>query len=485
MELRSYLTILRKQWILLVAVLGIAIAGGSLYTLQATPQYASTVTFFITTPSGSDSTAAYQGGLFSQQRVASYADLITGDRLAKSVIKDSGVSMTADQFQKRITATAKPNTVLLTATVTDASAPQAQRLAQSVGSQFTKLVEDLETPPGRKTSAIKAEVVESPRLPARPVTPKPLLDIGLAAMLGLLLGIGLAVLRETLDVSVKSPEQLREFSEAPTLAIIAFDSQAKASPLIVQDTGSQARSEAFRQLRTNLQFVDVDHPPRVVVVTSALPGEGKSTTAANLAITLAAAGTSTVLVEGDLRRPRMIDYLGLEGAVGLTNVLVGQVELDDVLQPWGRYGLTVLSSGSIPPNPSEMLASQNMTDTLEMLTSRFAIVIVDAPPLLPVTDGAILAAKSDGALLVVRHGKTTRGQAQHAIAALRSVDARVLGSVLNMAPSKGPDAYAYGYGYGYLDETGMRPRLEDAGMRPTPPKQAHVLRPSPSEHSLR
>ncbi|MDP9239639.1 MAG: polysaccharide biosynthesis tyrosine autokinase [Actinomycetota bacterium] len=484
MELRNYFAILRKEWILLVAVLGVALAAGVLYTLQATPQYSSSVTFFITTPSGSDSASAYQGGLFSQQRVASYATLITGDRLAKSVIKDSGVALNPAQFKKQITAAAQPNTVLLTATVSDPSAERAQRLAQSVGSQFTKLVEDLETPPGRTTSAIKAEVVESPQLPSRPVSPKPLLDIGLAAILGLLAGIALAVLRETLDVTMKTPDQLHDLSDAPNLAIIAFDAQAKAAPLIVQDPSHPARSEAFRQLRTNLQFVDVDHPPHIVVVTSALPGEGKSTTAANLAITLAAAGTSTVLVEGDLRRPKMVDYLGLEGAVGLTNILVGQVELDDVLQPWGRYGLTVLASGSIPPNPSELLASQNMTDLLDLLTARFAIVIVDAPPLLPVTDGAILAAKSDGALLVIRHGGTTKGQAQHAIAALRSVDARVLGTVLNMAPAKGPDAYAYGYGYGYLDQDGKRPRLTD-DPRPHSRMNTPSPRTSTSEEVLR
>lgn len=464
MELRTYLAILRKQYLLIIVVFGLAIAAAALYTVQATPLYSSTVTFFVTTPSGTDTSAAYQGGLFSQQRVTSYADLITGDRLAKAVIADSRVDLTPGQLEGEISATAKPNTVLLTATVTDPSPRQAQRIAQSIGSQFTKLVQELETPPGGKASTVKAEVVGSPQLPGGPVSPKPLRNIGLAAVLGLLLGVGLAVLRESLDTTVKTSEQLAEISESPTLGIISFDTRAKKAPLIVQEKGHPARAEAFRQLRTNLQFVDVDQPPRIVVLTSALPGEGKSTTAANLAITLAQVGVKTVLVEGDLRRPRVVDYLGLEGAVGLTNVLVGQVSLDDVLQHWGTEQLAVLPGGAIPPNPSELLSSHNMSDVLDRLAGRFDTVIIDAPPLLPVADGAILAAKSDGALLVLRHGKTTRGQAANAVAALRSVDARLLGTVLNMAPAKGADFYGYGYGYGYgrgyADRAGKRPRLE-------------------------
>jgi non-specific protein-tyrosine kinase len=215
-----------------------------------------------------------------------------------------------------------------------------------------------------------------------------------------------------------------------------------------------------RQLRTNLQFVDVDHPPRAVVVTSAVPGEGKSTTAANMAITFAQAGSRVLLIEGDLRRPKVAEYLGVEGAVGLTNVLVGQVGIDDVLQPWGRSGLWVLPSGSVPPNPSELLASQNMTELLRDLETRFDLILIDAPPLLPVTDGAVAAARADGALLVVRYGHTTRAQVQLAVESLEAVDAHLLGCVFNMAPAKGGSAYSYGYGY--EDRPGARPMLDEA-----------------------
>lgn len=479
MELRSYIAMLRRQWLVAVVVLALSVGLGAIFTLRETPMYASSVTFFVTTPSGDTTTTnAYTGGLFSQQRVASYADLLQGSRLANAVIRDSRLPMTAGQLQQEITASSPPGTVLLTATVTDSSPQRAQLIASALGRQFPKLVADLETPPGAKTAALKAEVIESPQLPTTPVSPRPTRNIGLAAVVGLLLGFGIAFLREMLDTTLKAPDTVQQIADVPNLGTIAFDPAAHRSPLIVQERGHSARAEAFRQLRTNLQFVDVDRPPRVVVVTSALPGEGKSTTAANLAISLAQAGANTILVEGDLRRPKLVDYLGLEGAVGLTDVLIGRVALPEVVQPWGPYPLAVLPGGAIPPNPSELLASRNMTELLEALASQYDTVLIDAPPLLPVTDAAILAGKADGSLLVLRHGKTTRRQAENAVAALRAVDARLLGTILNMVPAKGPESYAYGYNYSYDRATGNRPHLSDttAPARSSSPVHAATTR---------
>jgi len=180
-----------------------------------------------------------------------------------------------------------------------------------------------------------------------------------------------------------------------------------------------------------------------------VPSEGKTTTACNLGLILAQAGQRVVLVEGDIRRPQLAEYLGLEGAVGLTSVLVGRVAPEDALQPWGDLPLEVLTSGPLPPNPSELLQSRAMELLLGELDRRADVVLIDAPPLLPVTDGALLARMSDGAVLVVRHGKTSVDQVRQAVDNLAKVDARLLGTVLTMAPAKGPDAYTYGYGYGY------------------------------------
>ncbi len=221
------------------------------------------------------------------------------------------------------------------------------------------------------------------------------------------------------------------------------------SPLLTSVPGQSKRAESFRQVRTNLQFVDIDHRPKSIVVTSAVPKEGKSTTAINLAITIAQTGQPVFLIEGDLRRPKVADYLGIEGNAGLTDVLVGRATVDEVMQPWGTTGnLWVMAAGPLPPNPSELLGSQAMSDLVRHLEKR-ATLIIDAPPLLPVTDAAVLTRLSGGALMVIHTGKTRREQLRTAESNIESVGGKILGLVLNMAPARGPDSHRYGYGYQY------------------------------------
>jgi non-specific protein-tyrosine kinase len=276
-------------------------------------------------------------------------------------------------------------------------------------------------------------------------------------LLGVAAGVGCAVLRETLDTTVKSPDGAEELVGAPMLGAISFDPEAAKRPLVVHVSPNSTRAEAFRQMRTNLQFVDIEHALRSVVVTSSIPGEGKSTTTCNLAITLAQAGVRVVLIEGDLRRPRVADYMGLEGAVGLTSVLLGRAKLEDALQPWGDGNLQVLASGPLPPNPSELLGSAGMAHLLRELEGKVDLVLIDAPPLLPVTDAAVLGAICSGVLMLERSNSTRREQLARATATVNAVGATILGTILNMVPTKGPDAYAYGYGYGYGGRYYSRP----------------------------
>jgi capsular exopolysaccharide synthesis family protein len=371
----------------------------------------------------------------------------------------------------RISAQPVTDTVLLQATVVHPSRFTSRRIAMGVSRQFKRLVEDLETPPGGDKPAVKVEVIAGPRLQPEPVAPRPLRNYGLAAILGLLAGLGVAVLRELLDTTVKTAETLRGVVEAPVLGAVPYDPAARKAPLILRhaagtghggapgygDGPGSARAEAFRHLRTNLRFIGVDRPVETIVLTSAVPNEGKSSTSANLAIVLAEAGRRVLLVDADLRRPRLAAYLGLEGAVGLTNVLVGQADVDDVTQPWGPAGLDVLASGFVPPNPSELLGSAHMGDLLRELAEKYDTVLIDAPPLLPVTDAAVLAGRADGALLIVRRGKTSQSQVRTAAQALDAVDARLLGTVLNMVPTKGRSGYYYyHYGYGQRSASGTR-----------------------------
>lgn len=457
MDLRDYIKVLRNRWLLIAGTTVLALLGAIGATLVATPRYESSTQLFVSTQGGSDSTDLAQGNSFSQQRVKSYAEIASTPAVLGPVIDELGLATTPAQLARSVTADAPLDTVLINIAVRDDSAAQAQRIAAAVGNQFALTIVSLEQPLTGERAAVRATVVKASTVPGAPVTPRVPLNLALGLLVGLALGVGLAILRTVLDTSVRSEEDVRQVTGAAVLGGIAFDPDAERRPLIVQADPHGARAEAFRQLRTNLQFVELTAGSRSIVFTSSVPGEGKSTTTANLALTLAAAGSSVALVEADLRRPKVADYLGLEGAVGLTDVLIGRARLDDVLQPWGEGVMQVLACGTIPPNPSELLGSEPMRRVLEDLGRRFDHVLVDAPPLLPVTDAAILSRLVGGVVVIVGSKRVHRDALRRALASLASVDARVLGTVVNRLPTKGPDSYGYGYQYGYAPQTSTDP----------------------------
>ena len=426
MDLRAYARLLRGRWriVALCALVGLGLAA-SLVVLQ-TPKYEATTQLYVATKGSSTVTDTYQGGLFSQQVVKSYAQIVGSPSVVQSVIKKLHLNLTREQVAREVSADTPLNTALLNVHVRDHIPARAQAIANALGTDFAAFVTQLETPQGGGTSPVKATVVKPAELPTSPVSPRTSLDLLIGCLLGLLAGVGLAVLRDTLDTSVKNIDDLVAALDVAPLGVILFDAEAAKRPLIVHEAAQSTRAEAFRQLRTNLQFVDVDSAPRSIVITSSVPEEGKTTTTANLAISLAQAGVRVCLVEGDLRRPRLVEYMGIEGAVGLTSVVIGKATLDEVLQPWGDGKLTVLACGPTPPNPSELLGARSMADLLHELEDRFDLVVIDAPPLLPVTDAAILASLASGAVLVTRHGKTKREQVRRAVEALRAVDSALV-----------------------------------------------------------
>ena len=283
----------------------------------------------------------------------------------------------------------------------------------------------------------------------------------LGLLLGFGLGIGLASLRRLLDNTIKNEDDLQG---TPLLAAIGFDVLANEKPLVTQIGRYAARAEAFRTLRTNLQFLRPDSHPQVIVFTSALPGEGKSTSAINLAISLAQAGAKTILVEADLRRPKVPVYLELADLdEGLSELISGQkklttASLKSLIRKEESTGLKVLLSGKVPPNPSELLGSAKFDELISMLRKQFEYVIIDCPPLLPVTDAAVVAAKADGAVLVVHAGVTKKPHFVGSRDAMAAVGSTILGVVLNKIPEASLE-YEYGYRYGY-------PRYYGANYRP-------------------
>ncbi|MEU8270216.1 polysaccharide biosynthesis tyrosine autokinase [Sphaerisporangium sp. NPDC049002] len=444
MDLLHFIRLARRNWPLVILSLVLSVGAALVVTAKTPPKYVATITMMV---SGYDKvgslTTAYQAGMLSTQRVQSYANLLTSRRVISQIAGGEDVR----RLQAGVKAEAIPATMLLRAMVTDGNPARAARLANALGDRFARLIDQIERPTPKSSPTVKITVVDPADVPRTPVSPRPLVNIALAVLIALLLAFGSLVVRDRLDTTVKTSEVLQQMSRSSVLGVITYERDARRFPLIVRENGRSTRSEAYRSLRTNLQFIGVDRQPKSLVVTSCLPGEGKSSTSANLAITLAQAGWRVILVDGDLRSPRIPDYLGIEGSVGLTDVLIDKARLQDVIQTWGEPSLSVLPGGQIPPNPSELLGSRGMRAVLSQLVDDHDIVIVDAPPLLPITDAAALAAICDGTLLVARYGKTRREHLVRAVETLSSINARLVGAVLNFAPGKRAAYYGYGYGY--------------------------------------
>ncbi|GCB54897.1 polysaccharide biosynthesis tyrosine autokinase [Rhodococcus erythropolis] len=451
MDVRDYLKILQARWKIVVVVTVVVILGALGASLIATPVYQASTRLFVSTSTGTTVNEAYQGNQLSQQLVTSYAKLLTGETLAQRTIDAVGSDrlggLSAAEISSKVTATSAPDTVLLDLSVQDASPELAREIANALSDEFVVMVKDLGTPANGGTAPARVVVEQRAQTPAEPVSPKTSRNVALGAAIGLLLGIGLAVVRDRLDNTVKERKVVEDIAGAAMVGTIPFDKEREVHQAINFHEGNSASAEAYRELRTNLQFLAVDRPPSVIVVTSSLPSEGKTTTAVNIALVLAEAGKKVCLVEGDLRKPRVSKYLGLIGSVGLSSVLAGQADLDDVLQVTSNADLTVLASGPIPPNPSELLGTDTAHAVFTDLRRRFDYVIIDASPLLPVTDAAVLSALADGALVIARHGSTKRDQLSRAVGNLHSVGATILGTVITMTPLNGRGVYEYKYYY--------------------------------------
>ena len=446
MDLHSLLKLLRDRWgsILLVTLLATVTAG--VLVLRETPMYAAQATLYVASRADpSNPVSAYQGSLLSQQQVASYAALIRSQRVLGAVADGLGRSGGAAALATRVSAEVVPQTALLVVTALDTSPAGAQRLANAVGYRFVAVLPSLEYMQNVDTPAVAVNVVSDAGLPTTPVSPKPARDIGLGALVGLLAGIALAAARQTLDLSVRSLEQAQETVRAPALGALPADPSAGRSPLAIHETTQLGRIEALRKVSASLRFLDVEQRHTVLLVTSPSSGEGKSTTACNLALTLARSGRRVILIDGDLRRPRVAGYLGLPGGVGLTNVLLGSAPLADATQDWGDRLFQVLTSGPVPPNPSEMLGSQRMRELLQRLRQQYDDVVVDAAPVLPVADTTLAAPACDGVIMVAQYGRTRRDHLLQAANTLQEAHTPILGVVLNRVPTRGAGAGYYYY----------------------------------------
>lgn len=382
--------------------------------------------------------------------------LTTGDTLRKSIDDKKKTIDDLDTQIKALQSQSKPDTVQI-------QSLQAQRDdAQSQLSNYRDKYDQLQVDASLRSGG--AQLVAAAPLPSVPVRPRPIRNAVLALMLGLFVGVGLAFLFEFLDDTVKTPDDLER--HAPTVAFLGaipmvaeWRNRDRARAVTLESPQSPA-SEAYRSLRTSVQFVALRQPLQTLLLTSPMSAEGKSTTIANLGVTLARSGKEVVIVDCDLRRPRLHNFFGFDSGTGFTSVLLGEEPLSTALRriDIGAPGsLRLLPSGALPPNPSELLGTNRVAELLTALQGIAEIVLIDSPPLLPVTDALVLSRRVDGVLLVATAGLTSRRHLARCVALLDQAEAPIIGVTLNSVSSEAGYGDHYGYHY-YRQEEGGRKR---------------------------
>jgi len=453
MELIRYWRVIRRwAWLIILCPLIAALAAG-LISLQLPKVYEAQVSILVRPSQPLSIVDPGVAALTTDQVLRTYARLMTERPLLEKVISDQGLKTDPVSLSKQIRVTPQPNTAILDVAVRDTDPGRARNTANTVVNDFITQIKDIQTAEGKAPTASSANlVVVAPAIqPEQPVFPRPLLNIGLGILAGILVGLGLAFLLDYMDQSVRSDDILRERVGLVPLGHISFvPAKRDRRGELLTLGGDSPVVEAYKALRTNLLFSSVDKEVKTIVITSAGPDEGKSRTAANLAIVLAQAGHPTLLVDADFRRPSQHRVFGRVRNVGLSNLIVqDQPEAALFVADEQVKDLVVLASGPTPPNPSELLGSAQMNGLLARFRKHFDYVVIDTPPVNAVTDASVLAANTDAAILVVDTNKATYTAVQHAKQALDRVGAKVLGSVMNKMKAAGGRYYYSEYGYGY------------------------------------
>ncbi|WNG87011.1 polysaccharide biosynthesis tyrosine autokinase [Mycobacterium sp. ITM-2016-00317] len=442
LTVQDFARILRTRWRIICATTGIAIIGAFAYSLFMAPSYQASTRLFVATAADGTNSEIYDGSLFAERRVLSYIELLAGDILAQRTIDKLGLDMSVSELQDQIEASAPTETVVIDVAVSDRSAARARDIANALSDEFVIMAAELETPTLGAQPNARVIVQQRADIPDSSTAPNTARTMAVTALLGAIIGIIIALVRGRSDHSVRSPSTLEEAAGVGLLVEIPFEAKLRENPLISFQSDSSPSAEAFRELRVNLKFLEVAEGSRVLTVTSAMPEEGRTSTAINLALSLAESGHNVIVVDGDMRRPRVARYLDLSGKNGLSNVLRGEVAVRDALQQTSSTRLTALTSGPIPPSPTELLESPATTDVLNELSAQFDYVVVDTPSLLK-PDGAILAAASQGVLMLARFGTTRRGDLVRGCSSLNRAGAPLVGTVLTMTPAKRSRGRAY------------------------------------------
>lgn len=444
MTFEDVLRVLRSYWrSILVTFLIVAVAGAGLLMLQPRQYTSSAEIYLLPRAAGAaGQLAAAQDYAASQARV--FADLARGPVVLAPAAESLGITGNPTALVGRVSASGSPSGSI-NISVSDATPEGAQAITAAVSEQLLVKFEEY-TPPG--AGVVLEAVITSPAgLPGSPSSPNLTRNALLAMAIAAVLAVGQAFLRDYLDDRVEDPDDLaritplRVVGEVPFAKRLGLDSDAQTGEF-------STRAEAYRRARTNLNFLLAGVDRRSVLVTSSVPGEGKTETSSAIARAMGELGSRVLLIDADLRRPQVAKTHDLPNEIGLSTAILNQTPISDVVQR--VEGVDIITSGPIPPNPSELLGSPTMAQLLEDADQQYDCVIVDSPPILPVTDATVLAQHVGGVLLVADATAIRRRPLRQALGALESVDSNVFGVLLNKIKlSGGRYGYGYGYKYGY------------------------------------
>ena len=458
--LEFFRTTRANLWLLIIGIVVGAAAGFGYASFQPKVYAASSSGYVTVGESGT--VDVLSGSTAAKERARSYAAIVSSEAVAQKIKQNNPkLSLSTGQIRSSLTATAGDNAALITVNAKASSPENAQMLANGALQATADYIKEIEQNPGNAQALVNGENAGAAPTGGNTVRVIPLNNASVNpplvapnyeqnVLIGAVAGLGLVYLaiflRRALDQRIRTRDDATKATGANILGVLPVSEDLNEENIVKGDTDDHIAQESIRQLRTNLRFVNVDTPPRSFIVTSAVPGEGKSTVSLSLARAMADAGSPVILIDADLRRPTVAKKLKLDAKVGLTQVLAGQVEIANAVHQLGDSNLFVLPAGRIPPNPSELLGSDKMRQLINELSEEF-IVVVDVPPLLPVTDASLLSHSVDGVILVGSIGRSHREQMTEASNILKKVNANLLGMVLNRAPRKGLGNSYYGFGY--------------------------------------
>lgn len=434
MTLGDYLKIVSRNWVL-IAVAGLLGGAVGLAVASASPpMYRSTSSLLVVSDRGDNPSELVQGSTYAENLVATYVVLAGSEIVLQPVIEELGLDVSVKSLASAISADSPLNTVIIDIHADNQDPEMAQRLAAGVTQSLARVVTSQVSPTtadGKPT--IRLTTIQSASLPKYPFSPRRRLSVAVGGIGGLGVGVLFAITKSLARQTLRSRDDVAQVTAVPVVGEVVGTPKGVTLPGSLLRDPQGVHAESVRSIAANLSFLRLGEQLRSIVVTSASPAESKSSLVSSLG--LAVAETQRVLlIDADLRRPSLAKLAQLEGAVGLTSVLRGELSLQDAVQPWAKDGLDVLAAGALPPNPGQMLASNAMRDLLDRARAEYDLVIVDSAPALAVTDAKWLGHMTDGALIVSRYGRTSTRALRKVIDAMEAASVPVLGVIISYMP---------------------------------------------------